>query len=189
MDSLPTSARKSVSFRGCLNCRNQAGDYETAWAQLTDPRVFRALRHHHGGTAQPVFPHARLWPLRMGRRGLAVRHVANARRAGQCAARLSAKRRHVAGLLRRVSHLCRKPARRRQALHRRISGRNDRPMDQRQGRPQPLLQSLDLCRFGDHRRRRPGSARRQRRGSFSAVAGRRLGLVLSRRREISRPHR
>jgi hypothetical protein len=38
----------------------------------------------------------------MGRRGLAVRHVANARCPGQCAARLSAGHRCVTGLFRRV---------------------------------------------------------------------------------------
>lgn len=53
-------------------------------------------------------------------------HVANARRAGERAARLKAVRRHRARLLRCLPHLRALPSSQRQALHRRVSRRNQR---------------------------------------------------------------
>ena len=50
--------------------------------------IFRALRHHHRRAAASVIPHAWLWTLRMGRRRLALCHVANAGCPRQLLARL-----------------------------------------------------------------------------------------------------
>ena len=80
----------------------RARGYEEAWAQLVDPRrLLGAVRHHDRRAPPPALPLARRRQVRVGRRGLAVRDVADARRAGQRAAPLRSAVRHEAALPRR----------------------------------------------------------------------------------------
>jgi hypothetical protein len=156
-----STAREAIGFIPWMfNLPDPHPDHAAAFAQLTDPQGFAApfglttaerrhpeFRNRGVGTCEWD---GALWPFATSQTLYAL---ANYLRPPEWQFTPHAPR-PTPHVFRRVPHLHPQPIRPRETFHRRVSRRSHRRLDQRQERPQPLLQPFYLRRSPHHRRHR-----------------------------------